>query len=382
MSKLMKIALMVRAFIPMPRPSDMIYAPIDLAVAIAQGLGRRGHKMTIFAPQGTKIDGPNITVETMNLRPLVQNLADFESLLENTEHLAHDVHGLWDRYMVSEMYTRAAKGEFDLLHFHHPESAMSTARGYLNIPTVYTLHDPVYSWYRELFELYQTPNQHFISISNNQRRDAPDLPYLRTIYNGTDTSVFEFSDMPEGFLLYTGRIAEEKGVKQAIQVARESNQRLLIIGPVSHHNQGYFDQYVKPQLDDQILYLGRIDQDHLPKYYQKAKAVLTPVQWEEPFGLTTVEAMACGTPVISLRRGAAPELIVHGKTGFVVDSISEMVAAVKKLDRIKRQECRDHVVRKFAVEQMVDNYEQAFRELLHKSTTLVPKRRLKPVTIV
>lgn len=355
---------MVRAFIPMPRPSDMIYAPIDLAIEIAKGLGQRGHKVTVFGPIGTEIHGQNVTVETMNLRPLVQNQAEFTALLDNTEYLSHDVHGLWDRYMSNEIYSRAASGEFDLVYFHHPESALSTASKYLSVPTVYTLHDPIYPWYRELFELYQTPNQHFISISNNQRRDAPDLPYLATVYNGTDVNLFTYSEKHEDYLLFAGRVTAEKGVKEAIQIAKESNHRLLIIGPINHGSQGYFDQYIKPQLDERILYLGRMDQEQLPKYYQKAKAVLTPIQWEEPFGLTTVEAMACGTPVISLHRGAAPEIIIDGKTGFVVNSVGEMVAAVKKIDQIKRSDCRDHVARMFAIDQMVDHYEKAFCQLL------------------
>lgn len=360
----MKIAMMVRAFIPMPRPSDMIYAPIDLAVAIAKGLGERGHQVTLFSPLGTEVHGQNVTVETMNLRPLVKNQDEFTALLDNTEHLSHDVHGLWDRYMSSEMYDRASKGEFDLLYFHHPESALSLAARYLNVPTVYTLHDPIYPWYRELFELYNSPNQHFISISNNQRRDAPDLPYLETVYNGIETDLFAFSEEHEDYLLFTGRITPEKGVKEAIQVAKESNHRLLIIGPVAHGSQDYFNQYIRPELNERILYLGRMDRDLLPKYYQKAKAVLTPIQWEEPFGLTSVEAMACGTPVISLHRGAAPEVIEDGKTGFVVHSISEMVEAVGKIDQISRADCRRHVKEKFSTTQMVDHYEAAFRKML------------------
>lgn len=375
----MKIAILVRAFLPLPRPSDMIYAPIDLAVATAKGLGQRGHHVTVFGPLGTEIHAPNVHVETMDLRPLATNQSEFESFLSNTEHLAHDVHGLWDRYMVNEMYKRAQAGEFDLLHFHHPESALSTAPKYLNVPTVYTLHDPIYPWYRELFELFRSPNQHYISISNNQRRDAPDLPYLSTAYNGTDVKLFNFSDKPEDYLLYAGRIIAEKGVKEAIQVAKESNHRLLIIGPIDRGSQGYFDQYIKPQLDERILYLGRMDHEQLPKYYKKAKAVLTPVQWEEPFGLTTVEAMACGTPVISLHRGAAPELIVNGKTGFVVNSINDMVEAVGKLDQINRRDCRTHVAEKFGIDQMVDRYEQSFAKLLFKEEPQLtdPKTYLK-----
>lgn len=356
----------------MPRPSDMIYAPIDLAVALAQGLGRKGHKVTIFSPIGTEVYGENVKVETLNMRARVKNQAEFTTLLDNTEYLAHDVPGLWDRLMVTEMYRRAEAGEFDLLYFHHPESALSTAAQYTAVPTVYTLHDPIYEWYKELFELYASPNQKFISISNNQRNDAPDLPYLATLYNGTDVKLFELSETHEDYLLFAGRITAEKGVKEAIQVAKKSGHRLLIVGPVNHGSQGYFDQYIKPELDDQILYLGRMDQPQLVKYYQKAKAVLTPVQWEEPFGLTTIEAMACGAPVISMNRGAAPEIIIDGKTGYIVNSIAEMIEAVGKVDKINRKDCRDHVAAKFSYEQMVDNYERAFMELIDRKETSAP----------
>lgn len=377
MNRPLKIAVMVRSYIPMPRPIDMIYAPIDLTIQTAKELGRRGHHVTIFAPLGTQVHGENVTVETMNLRSLVNCQEDFVKMMKNTEILMHDIPGLWDRYMSNEMFIRAEKGEFDMLWFHHPEVALAGAARYPKVPVVYTLHDPVYSYYREVFDLYKSPNQHFISISNNQRRDAPDLPYAATVYNGTDVDLFAFSDEYEDYLLFAGRITPDKGVKEAIQVARESNHRLLIIGPVNNGDQGYFDQYIKPELDDKILYLGRVDQDRLPKYYQKAKALLTPVQWEEPFGLTTIEAMACGTPVISLHRGAAPEIIKDGKTGFVVNSVGEMAEKVHQIDTIKRIDCRKYVEQQFGIKQMVDGYEQTFVDIVTGST---PNRPKKPPT--
>lgn len=374
MEKPMKIAMMVRAFIPMPRPRDMIYAPIDLAIDVAKGLGERGHQVTLFSPLGTEVHGHNITVETMNLRPLVKNQAEFASLLQNGELLAHDVHGLWDRYMANEMFRRAKAGEFDILHFHHPESALSLAAEHQEVPVVYTLNDPIYSWYKELFELFKAPNQHYVAISDNQRRDAPDLNYLATVYNGIDPEQFTFSEEFEDYLLFIGRITPEKGVKEAIQVAKESDHRLLIIGPVDHANQDYFNQYIRPALNEKILYLGRMDRDQLPTYYQKAKALLTPVQWEEPFGLTTIEALACGTPVISLRRGAVSEIIEEGKNGFIANSIAEMVEAVGRLETIKRADCRKLVQDKFGVKQMVDGYEQAYRKVLGQTTIEQPLR--------
>lgn len=285
-------------------------------------------------------------------------------MFRTTDRYTNGVPSLWDRWFASEMFDRAQRGMYDVIHFHHPEVALPLAKTYKHVPVVYTLHDPITRMHRELFELYQTSNQHFVSISNNQRRDAPDLPYVANVYNGINLHSFSFSDEPEDYLLYVGRIVPEKGVKEAVQVARELGSRLLIIGNVYPDSQEYFDQYIKPFLNDRILYLGQIERNHLPKYYQKARALLTPAQWEEPFGLTTIEAMACGTPVISLRRGAAGEIIKQGRTGYVVDSVADMTEAVRRIDNIDRRACRDHVKEHFSLEQMAEGYEKAYQYAL------------------
>lgn len=373
----MNIAMMVRGYLAAPRPKDIIYAPIDLAIAISEGLVKRGHSVDFYGPLGTKLDAGVIT---KNLRPLVQNQSEVQSLFGDTARMSHYVPELWDRYLSNEMFSRAKKGEYDLLHFHHPEVALADAVRNKHIPVAYTLHDPTYPWYKELYELYHSDNQHFISISDNQRRDAPDLNYTRTAYNGINIEHFPFSDQPEDYLLIAGRITPEKGFKEAIQIARQTNNRLLIIGPTYPDTQGYFDQYIKPHLSDQILYLGYVENDQMWRYYQKAKAFLTPVQWEEPFGLTTIEAMACGTPTISLRRGAAPEIIQDGKTGFIVDSIAEMAAAVDKISDINRTDCRDYAKATFSHEKLVDAYEDAFTRILRKHRkSQTPQQRGKDI---
>lgn len=364
----MKIAMMVRSYLPVPRPTDMIYAPIDLAVAIAEGLTQQGHHVDFYAPIGSNLK--YTPIQTCNLRPLARDQESIQHLLRDSEEINHYVPNLWDTYMVDEMFQRAVQGEYDLLHFHHPEVALAAARTFSNIPVAYTLHDPLYSWYKEIFELYASPNQHFISISNNQRRDAPDLPYADTVYNGVDLEEFPFSDEAEDYLLITGRVIPEKGMKEAIQVAKQTGLRLLIIGPVYPDHQGYFDQYIKPHLNDKILYLGYVEREHMAKYYQKAKALLMPIQWEEPFGLTMIEAMACGTPVIALRRGSVPEVIMDKKTGFIVNSLADMVEAVGKIDTISRQACRDRVVTHFSNEKMIEAYEATFEKILREQ----PKR--------
>lgn len=360
----MNIAMMVRGYIPVPRPADMIYAPIDLAINIAEGLSRRGHRVDFYAPFGSKV--PRANVETCDLRPLVKSDKDFHELISDTDQLLHGVPELWDSYMAQCMFKRARRGKYDILHFHHPESALADAHINPKVPVVYTIHDPVTQWLKESFDLYQTDNQYCISISDNQRRDGPDLPYATTVHNGVDVKKYQFNSRAEDYLLYVGRVVPEKGVREAVAVAKETHHRLLIIGPTYPDSQAYFDQYIKPELNDQILYLGYIEQDKISPYYQKAKALLTPVQWEEPFGLTTIEAMASGTPVISFNRGAAPEIIKNAKTGYVVDSTAEMIEAVHKIKNISRIECRRHVEKHFSISKMVDGYEAAFEQIIER----------------
>lgn len=393
----MKIAMMVRGFLPVPRPADMVYAPIDLAAAVAESLSRRGHKVDFYAPIGSHIKRVNVV--DCNLRPLATNLQEFRELQHDPWRTPHYVPSIWDSYMVNCMFQKAVVGEYDVLHFHHVETGLRQAAAHQNVPVVYTLNDPVYPFYREIFDLYKSPNQHFISISDNQRREGPDLPFLATVHNGVDVKQFKFSNRAADYLLFAGRIVPEKGVKEAIDVAKQTRNRLLIIGPTYPESQGYFEQYVKPHLNEQILYLGYVEREKLGEYYSKAKAVLTPIQWEEPFGMTTIEAMASGAPVISFRRGAAPEIIKHGKTGFIVDTTAEMVEAVNKVKYISRIACRRHVERNFSNKKMANGYEAAFLEAIDQNAmrlkhpvsrkirevpkairTISDKRRLKQLT--
>jgi glycosyltransferase involved in cell wall biosynthesis len=359
----MKIATMVRGYIPAPRPNDMVYAPIDLAVAISEFLTKWGHSITFFGPNGTS--STCATVVTNNLRALVHNQEEFKTMVENTDLLLHGVSTGWDNFLARDMFERARQGEFDLLHFQHPEVALPYVHLYPEVPVVYTLNDPIYPDFRELLEMYHTPNQFFVSISNNQRLPAPDLNFVDTVYNGVDTELFSYSDEPrDDYLLAAGRIVPEKGIKEAIQVAQATDSRLLIIGPVYSSHQEYFDQHIKPHLNEKILYLGFVEQKNLVRYFQKAKAFLMPIQWEEPFGLTMAEAMACGTPVIALNRGSVPEVLVNKKTGYIVNSVTEMIEMVKKVKSIKPENCRKHVEENFSFERMVKGYEAAFTKVI------------------
>lgn len=357
----MKVAMMVRAFLASPVPNDIAYSPTGVAVAIAEGLAAKGHSVTFFGPEGTQLKG--VTIQTNNIRPLASTQQQLYELVTTTDLFQDYLPSLYDQHMVREMFERAVLGEFDVLVFHHPESAMGIAKLYPTVPVLYILHDYLDEKRRRVIEMHHSPNQHFVSISNSQRRDAPDLPYAATVYNGIDVDMFTFSESAEDYLMYAGRIIPEKGAKEAIQVALKTGRRLIITGQTSPVSQWYFDEHIKPYLNDKILYLGMIDKNQLAKYYQKAAALLVPIQWEEPFGLTMAEAMACGTPVVAFRRGSVTEVVKDGKTGFIVESTAEMMESIENISKIKRQDCRAHVEKNFTNEHMINSYEQVLYRL-------------------
>ncbi len=353
--------MMVRGFMPAPAPNDIVYSPLSVAVAVAEGLFNKGHDVTFFAPEGSQLQ---CTVETLRLQPAVTTFRGLNEFVSTTDLFEDYLPSLYDQRMVKAMFERAADGEFDVVIFNHPESSIAYASLFPEVPAVYILHDYLDEKRRLVFDMYPSKNQHFISISNSQRRDAPDLPYLDTVYNGVDIELFSYNEEAEDYLLFVGRIVPEKGVREAIQVAIRTNKQLIIIGQLPPTSYSYFDTHIKPYLSDKILYIGPIDKEQLSKYYQKAQALLMPIQWEEPFGLTMAEAMSCGTPVIAFNRGAAAEIVKDGKTGFIVDNTAKMIEAVDKIQMISRKDCRTHVEHHFTVNRMVSAYEKVLASIV------------------
>ena len=369
---IMKIAMMVRALLTTPVPRDIGYSPSTIAAQVAEGLQKLGHEITFFGPEGTKLDVTKI--ETKGLNPRVKDKDDFDQFLHDSDLFKKYIGALDDSVLAKDMLKRAKDGEFDCVMFHHFESAISYAAEFPSVPVVHVLHDYIDSDRKGVILQHATPNQYFVSISNSQRNTAPDINYLKTVYNGIDIEQFDYNPEPGDYLFFSGRITPSKGVAEAIQVAKATKRMLLLAGPLAKADYAYFDEYVRPHLDDQILYLGMLEKEQLVKYYQRASALLVPIQWEEPFGLTMAEANACGTPVIALKRGAVPELIVDSFNGFVATNIAEMILAVKQLHTIKRRNCRDHVKKFFTVEKMCKNYEKALLTLVDKPTKKSVKR--------
>ena len=361
--KKLRIATMVTGYHTTPPPKGLIYAPMDIAIWISEGLIKRGHKVDFYATKGSKI---NVTrVINNELQPLDRGDNRRYKILKgldvgNVEK--HKILNLWDQYLIAQMFKQAEKGKYDILHIHPADRALPLALSHSKVPTVYTLHDPIYPWRAEIFRMFSSPNQYYVSLSNAQRKPAPDLNYLATIYNGINIDIFPFSLEHDDYLLFVGRLHSKKGVAEAVEVARRTGEKLLIIGPPETGD--YWKKQVAPYLNEKIKYLGYVPYKKLYQYYQKAKATLVPIQWEEPFGLVITESMACGTPVLAFRRGSVPEIVVNDKNGFIVNTVDQMVAAIKKIEQIDRKDCRAHVEEKFAIEHMVDRYEEEFLNLV------------------
>ena len=211
-----------------------------------------------------------------------------------------------------------------------------------------------------VFKKYNDTN-HYISISNADR--SPELSYDATVYNGIDKNLFTLNEKPEEYLLYFGRIHHDKGTWEAIQIAKKAKRKLIISGIVQ--DKVYFEEKVAPHLNnDEIVYVGSSGPEKRDNLLKNAFALLHPINFNEPFGLSVAESMFCGTPVVAFERGSMPELIQHEKTGFLVHCIDEAVDALKNIPKIKRSYCRQWAEENFSKEKMVDDYIKVYTKIL------------------
>ncbi|MBW4421756.1 MAG: glycosyltransferase family 4 protein [Myxacorys californica WJT36-NPBG1] len=342
----MRIAQIAPLWESVPPPA---YGGIELVVSLlTDELVRRGHDVTLFASGDS------------------QTLAQLESVHPHALRLDPSVneHPIYEMLQLGRLYDRAQ--QFDVIHSHIGCAALPMAK-LVKTPTVHTLHGVFTPDNEKLFTYAR--EQPYISISNTQREPRLNLNYVSTVYNGIDLASHEFYAAPSDppYLAFLGRISPEKGTHLAIEIAQRSGWHLKMAGKVDRVDVDYFEEAIRPHIDGkQIEYLGEANHVQKNALLGNAVATLFPITWREPFGLVMVESMAVGTPVIALRRGSAPELIKHGETGFLCDSVDECVAALDKINSIRRRACRSHVNQKFGVEQMVDGYEAVYREAVSK----------------
>jgi glycosyltransferase involved in cell wall biosynthesis len=220
-----------------------------------------------------------------------------------------------------------------------------------------------------VYEITFAAQQPYISISNSQRVPAPGLNYIATVYNGINTNTHPFHLQPKNppYLAFLGRMSPEKGVHLAIEIAQQSGLPLKMAGKIDPENRDYFETAVQPHIDGkQIQFLGEANHCEKNVLMGEAIATLFPITWQEPFGLVMIESMVAGTPVIAMNRGSAPEVIAHGKTGFVCNTVEECLTALARVPQLDRKVCRDHVVQNFSAAHMVDGYEAVYQQLLSK----------------
>jgi glycosyltransferase involved in cell wall biosynthesis len=321
------------------------YGPWEqVASTITEGLVTIGHEVSLFAT------GDSITaakLESVCALP-------YEIDKSNDPKVLECLH-------ISNLMEQA--DDFDIIHNHFDFLPLTYSR-LVRTPMITTIHGfsspkiiPVYKKY--------DGTTAYISISNADRNF--ELTYLDTIYHGVDPDLFTFQQHKEGYLLYFGRIHPEKGLHTAIEIAEKSKLPLMIAGLIQ--DESYFKTVIRPKINGvSVQYLGNLGKEERDILLGGAKALLHPIYFEEPFGLSVLEAMMCGTPVIASARGSMPELIAHGVSGFLVNTSAEAVTAVKNLDQLNPAECRAHAERNFSIEKMISSYESAYTKVIQTNS--------------
>lgn len=322
------------------RTPPLHYGPWEqVASNIAEGMVGEGLDVTLFATGDSRTAG---RLESVAPGPW-------------SEHPEMDPK-VWECLHISHLMERA--GEFDLIH-NHFDFLPLTWSGLIPTPLLTTIHGfsspkilPVYRKYNGSCA--------YVSISNSDRH--PDLDYIATVYNGIREEDFTFRETGGNYLIFFGRIHPEKGCLESIRIAKMAKMKLVISGLVQ--DQHYFKEKIEPEINgDGIVYVGNTGGSQRDDLLGNARALLHPVLFEEPFGLSVAEAMYCGTPVIAFNRGSMPELVLHGETGYLVRDTKEAIEALPDIPRIDRKRCHEHVREHFTQEKMVQGYLEVYRKI-------------------
>ncbi len=344
----MKIALLAPPYLPIPPDG---YGGVERIVyLLTEGLVKKGHDVTLFAPGDSKTSA--------------KLFATFPKAIGNSGELKNKP--FYPLLQYEDCFSRA--GEFDLIHNHAEHLAMFLAEN-IKTPVIHTIHSTMFegeTTTEKRMVWHRFKRQNFVSISDSQREGMKDLNFVGTVYNGIDINEYEYIENPRGdYLLWVGRITPKKGPLEAIEIAEKKEMKLVMVAVIDPVEQKYYEEVIKPRIDgDKVEFVGELQGSSLSSLYGNAYCTLVPISWHEPFGLVMVEAMACGTPVVAYDIGSAREVIEDGKTGFVVQDQLEMVEALQNIVNIKRIDCRKRVEEKFTSEKMVDGYEAVYKKVL------------------
>lgn len=320
------------------------YGPWESVVStLTEGLVKRGIDVTLFATLDSETKA--------KLRGICPRGYEEDPSIDPK---------VWECLHISEVFEHGE--EFDLIH-NHFDFLPLTYSAMTSTPVVTTIHGfsspkilPVYKKYNG--------KCYYVAISEADK--SPDLDYIATIHHGIDLSRFTFRDQHGDYLLFFGRIHHEKGTRECIEIAKKLGMKLVIAGIIQDRR--YFEEEVKPHIDGhQIEYIGSVGPELRDRVLGNAYALLHPINFNEPFGLSVIEAMACGTPVVAIKRGSMAELIKHGITGFLCSSVEEMIDSVKEVKNLDRSLCRKWVEERFTSDRMVEEYIKVYEKIIHES---------------
>jgi glycosyltransferase involved in cell wall biosynthesis len=341
------------------------YGPWEKAVSnLTEALVRRGHKVTLFAAAGSRTSARLVQTVPHPLEMWPDDQRNVPRRLDRESGLLAgppDFRALEQQHIATCMEA-VRYGSFDVVHSHLHVHALVFSR-LIPCPMVSSLHGAAWvKSFHPIFDRYR--DQPYVSLSDAERQLKPDLNYLATVYNGVRLDEFPLCEEKDEYLLFAGRLSPEKGAAEAVEIAERSGRPLRMAGMIEPQHQAYFDEKVKPHLDNKrAVYLGCLSQKDLAVEYQRAAAVLFPISWCEPCSWVGIEAQASGTPIIGTRYGYLPELVRDGQTGFLVDTVAEAAAAAGRLDRIDPRACRANVEARFSSQVMAEGYESVFRKV-------------------
>lgn len=311
---------------------------------LTEQLVRRGHEVVLFSSGDSETSAELIPCCERGLR-LDGSVKDFHA---------------YTMIQLGMVYARA--DDFDIIHNHVDYFAFPFAR-LTATPTVTTMHGRL-----DLTEVRRVNHvfceMPLISVSESQRANLPRANWIATVQNGIEVEEFTFRPAPGEYLAFLGRISIEKRLDRAIEIARALGMPLRVAAKVDPADRAYYEHAIRPLMDHPLVeFVGEIDEREKNDFLGNAYAYLFPIDWPEPFGITMIEAMATGTPVIAMDCGAVPEVVADGVTGFICRNLAEMIAAVVRVPELSRQACRRHVEEHFSAAAMAAKYERAYRQL-------------------
>jgi glycosyltransferase involved in cell wall biosynthesis len=370
-----------------PITSDLGYGPIETVIYnIDKGLRLSGHRSIVACSADSSVAGEHFKTVERSLGDYCREKTSKQRTLVN-------------RHLVKAL-ERARMGDIDIIHMHGWLECIYGGMFNPDLPIVMTLHVPAENSGMDAaqdlyFNTMLNPSMHFVSISDYQKRQYHGLDNIETVHHGINVDDYPFDDPPDkqDYLFRIGRGTRDKGQDKAIEVAKKTGSKLIIAGCIQDKSAdreffetlrnsidlfadigdapvdgAYYNNIMKPLLDSdkQIIYIGEASNAQKKQWYRHARATLFPIQWGEPFGLVLLESMACGTPVLAFRKGAVPEIVLDGISGFTVDTLDEMIAAVGRIPLLDPVACRRHVQNNFSTFTMAEKYSELYQRIVDR----------------